>query len=85
MGFATVFSGCVTLFLLFGWLRELRFYRKRNWDRTIDSRITRGGFGAGGAVTVPFTPKIRVLIASPLFLLMGFCLTTLWGIKYFGG
>jgi hypothetical protein len=72
-----IFFGCVTLFVLFGWLRELWFYRKRNWDFTIDSGLTRWAFGTGGFPARNVSPKIRVQIGLPLWIIFGLYVTVL--------
>ena len=75
MNFLALWFGGVTLFIFFGWLRELRFYKKRNWDFSVDSGISQSGPGDIGLPVRQDPPKIRVLIVAPLMIIMGLCLT----------
>lgn len=79
-----LFCGGVTLFLASLEVRELLFYRKRNWDFSVDSGISQAGSGTGGVVVKAFSPKTRVLIAASLFILMGFCMTIFVQLGVFG-
>ena len=75
MNFLALWFGGGTLFILFLWLKELWFYKKRNWDFSVDSGISQSGPGDAGLPIRQDPPKIRVLIVAPLMIVMGLCLT----------
>jgi hypothetical protein len=84
MNFAAIWFGMIGMFLFYGWLKELRFYKRRNWDFSEDSGITQAGWGGLGGPIRAFSPKTRVLVAAPLALILIFILTIVSQLNGFG-
>lgn len=76
MVFSLIFFG-IFLWLFYAWWKELKFYKKNNWDFSIDSGLKGIGPGAeGGDPMRDFSPKTRVLFALPI-MLVGFLVSSI--------
>ena len=64
--------GLVSLFLLFGWIKDLIFYKKNFWDFSKDSgrNYIRYGTGiGGGGAKVPNGTRVKIAFPFMIFFL----------------
>ncbi|WP_374332518.1 hypothetical protein [Aestuariivirga sp.] len=65
--FIVGFLALLLAVVLFGWIKELLFYRARAWDFTVDSGITRAHFTF--IKRWQFGPAIRIIVIFPLWMI----------------
>lgn len=66
--FAYLIGGPVLAWSLYHWIREIRFYRRNDWNWDLDSGAPKMHYGDEGYIGEEMSPRARVYFGYPLFI-----------------